>query len=75
MLNAVAPVDMSQVIISNEGEILVNRRKLKPTHERFISGEGTARFKGCKDAIWYSGNNGMLGAYTAVDYLCDGLNE
>ena len=33
---------MSQVIISDEGKLLVNRRKLKPTHaERTICGEGT----------------------------------
>lgn len=56
---------MSQVIIGEEGEILLNRRKLKPTHvERTIFGEGDG-----SDLVVVDSTFGRLGALNCWEHL------
>ncbi len=56
---------MSQVIIGEEGEILLNRRKLKPTHvERTIFGEGDG-----SDIVVVDSAFGRLGALNCWEHM------
>jgi len=56
---------MSQVVIGEEGEILLNRRKLKPTHaERTIFGEGDG-----SDLVVVDSAFGRLGALNCWEHI------
>lgn len=56
---------MSQVIIGEQGEILLNRRKLKPTHvERTIFGEGDG-----SDLVVVDAAFGRLGALNCWEHM------
>ncbi len=56
---------MSQVIIDEDGTILLNRRKLKPTHaERTIFGEGDG-----SDLVVVDASFGRLGALNCWEHL------
>ena len=56
---------MSQVIIGEQGEILLNRRKLKPTHvERTVYGEGDGSDLRVVDAAF-----GRLGALNCWEHM------
>jgi len=56
---------MSQAIIGEEGEILLLRRKLKPTHaERFVFGEGDG-----SDLVVVDSAFGRLGALNCWEHL------